>query len=96
MKIPLLNTALRSVIRKKMMESFGGEVNIFIVCIRYLHTRDEESTSQQDPYRTSGYLRTWTVPVVRLSRMAQMTGDLLYDTSMRALIPVWKKVESPM
>ena len=31
MKIPLLNTALRSVIRKKMMESFGGEVNIFIV-----------------------------------------------------------------
>ena len=24
MKIPLLNTALRSVIRKKMMESFGG------------------------------------------------------------------------
>lgn len=31
MKIPLLNTAIQSVIRKKLMDAFGGNVNIFIV-----------------------------------------------------------------
>jgi long-chain acyl-CoA synthetase len=31
MKIPLLNSAIHSVIRKKMMSAFGGEVVIFIV-----------------------------------------------------------------
>ena len=31
MKVPLLNTAIHSVIRKKLMDAFGGEVNIFIV-----------------------------------------------------------------
>ena len=31
MKIPLLNTAIHSVIRKKLMDAFGGEVVIFIV-----------------------------------------------------------------
>lgn len=30
-KIPLLNTAIYSVIRKKLMDAFGGNVNIFIV-----------------------------------------------------------------
>ncbi len=31
MRVPLLNTAIHSVIRKKLMDAFGGEVNIFIV-----------------------------------------------------------------
>lgn len=31
MKIPLLNTAIHSVIRKKLMDAFGGNVSIFIV-----------------------------------------------------------------
>lgn len=31
MKIPLLNTAIHSVIRKRLMDAFGGEVSIFIV-----------------------------------------------------------------
>jgi len=31
MKIPLVNTAIYSVIRKKLMEAFGGNVSIFIV-----------------------------------------------------------------
>ncbi len=31
MKVSLLNTAIHSVIRKKLMDAFGGEVNIFIV-----------------------------------------------------------------
>ena len=31
MKIPLLNSAIHSVIRKKLMDAFGGNVNIFIV-----------------------------------------------------------------
>lgn len=31
MKIPLLNTAIYSVIRKKLLDAFGGNVNIFIV-----------------------------------------------------------------
>ena len=31
MKIPLLNTAIYSVIRKKLMDAFGGNVTIFIV-----------------------------------------------------------------
>ena len=31
MKIPLLNTAIYSVIRKKLMDAFGGNVSIFIV-----------------------------------------------------------------
>ena len=31
MKIPLLNTAIHSVIRKKLMDAFGGNVTIFIV-----------------------------------------------------------------
>ncbi|MEG1405017.1 MAG: AMP-binding protein [Alistipes sp.] len=31
MKIPLLNTAIHTVIRKKLMDAFGGNVNIFIV-----------------------------------------------------------------
>ena len=30
-KIPLLNTAIHSVIRKRLMDAFGGEVSIFIV-----------------------------------------------------------------
>ncbi len=31
MKVPLLNTAIYSVIRKKLMDAFGGSVSIFIV-----------------------------------------------------------------
>jgi hypothetical protein len=31
MKIPLLNSAIYSVIRKKLMDAFGGNVGIFIV-----------------------------------------------------------------
>ncbi len=31
MRIPLLNTAIHSVIRKKLMDAFGGNVSIFIV-----------------------------------------------------------------
>lgn len=31
MKIPLLNTAIHSVIRKKLIDAFGGNVNIFLV-----------------------------------------------------------------
>lgn len=31
MKVPLLNTAIHSVIRKKLMDAFGGNVSIFIV-----------------------------------------------------------------
>lgn len=31
MKIPLLGSAIRSAIRKKLMDAFGGQVNIFIV-----------------------------------------------------------------
>lgn len=31
MRIPLLNTAINSVIRKKLMDAFGGNVDIFIV-----------------------------------------------------------------
>ena len=31
MKVPLLNTAIYSVIRKKLMDTFGGQCNIFIV-----------------------------------------------------------------
>ncbi len=31
MKIPLLNTAIHAVIRKKLMEAFGGNVGLFIV-----------------------------------------------------------------
>ena len=30
-KIPLLNTAIYSVIRKKLLEAFGNNVDIFIV-----------------------------------------------------------------
>lgn len=31
MKIPLVNSAIHSVIRKKLMDAFGGNVNIFVV-----------------------------------------------------------------
>lgn len=67
MKIPLLNTALYSIIRSKMMASFGGELKIFIVGGAPMNQETEAFLRKIDFPLTIGYGMTECGPLISFS-----------------------------
>lgn len=67
MKIPLLNTAIRAVIRKKLMDSFGGNVNIFVIGGAPLNKETETFLLEIKFPITNGYGMTECAPLISFS-----------------------------
>ncbi len=67
MKIPLLNTALYSIIRSKMMASFGGQLKIFIVGGAPMNQETESFLRKIDFPLTIGYGMTECGPLISFS-----------------------------
>jgi len=63
-KIPLLNTAIYSVIRKKLLDAFGGEVAIFIVGGAPMNQETERFLMQIRFPLTIGYGMTECAPLI--------------------------------
>ncbi len=63
-KIPLLNTAIYSVIRKKLLDAFGGEVSIFIVGGAPMNQETERFLVQIHFPLTIGYGMTECAPLI--------------------------------
>ncbi len=63
-KIPLLNTAVYSVIRKKLLDAFGGEVSIFIVGGAPMNQETERFLMQIRFPLTIGYGMTECAPLI--------------------------------
>lgn len=64
MKIPLLNTALYSIIKSKLMESFGGEVGIFIIGGAPMNQETEAFLRKIGFPLTIGYGMTECAPLI--------------------------------
>ena len=64
MKIPLLNTAIYSVIRKKLMDAFGGNVSIFIVGGAPMNQETESFLRKIHFPITIGYGMTECAPLI--------------------------------
>ena len=64
MKIPLLNTAIHSVIRKKLMDAFGGNVTIFIVGGAPMNQETESFLMKIHFPITIGYGMTECAPLI--------------------------------
>lgn len=64
MKIPLLNTAIYSVIRKKLMDAFGGNVTIFIVGSAPMNQETESFLMKIHFPITIGYGMTECAPLI--------------------------------
>ena len=64
MKIPLLNTAIHSVIRKKLMDAFGGNVTIFIVGGTPMNQETESFLMKIHFPITIGYGMTECAPLI--------------------------------
>lgn len=64
MRIPLLNTALYSVIRKKLMDTFGGHCNIFIVGGAPMNQETEAFLRKINFPLTVGYGMTECAPLI--------------------------------
>ena len=64
MKIPLLNTALYSVIKYKLMASFGGEVQIFIIGGAPMNQETESFLRKINFPLTIGYGMTECAPLI--------------------------------
>ncbi len=64
MRIPLLNTALYSVIRKKLMDTFGGHCNIFIVGGAPMNQETETFLRKINFPLTVGYGMTECAPLI--------------------------------
>ena len=67
MKIPLLNTALYSIIRSKLMESFGGEAKIFIVGGAPINQETEAFLRKINFPLTVGYGMTECAPLISVT-----------------------------
>ena len=67
MKIPLLNSAIYSAIRKKLIDSFGGEVVIFIVGGAPMNQETESFLRKIDFPLTIGYGMTECGPLISFS-----------------------------
>ena len=67
MKIPLLNTALYSIIRSKMMASFGGEPKVFIVGGAPMNQETEAFLRKIDFPLSIGYGMTECGPLISFS-----------------------------
>ncbi|MEG0498844.1 MAG: AMP-binding protein, partial [Alistipes sp.] len=67
MKIPLLNTAIHTVIRKKLMDAFGGNVNVFIVGGAPMNQETEAFLMTIHFPITIGYGMTECAPLISFS-----------------------------
>ena len=67
MKIPLLNTAICTVIRKKLMDAFGGNVSIFIVGGAPMNQETESFLMKIHFPITIGYGMTECAPLISFS-----------------------------
>ncbi len=67
MKIPLLNTAIYSVIRKKLMDAFGGNVSIFVVGGAPMNQETESFLMKIHFPITIGYGMTECAPLISFS-----------------------------
>ena len=67
MKIPLLNTALYSIIRAKLLESFGGEAKIFIVGGAPINMETEAFLRKINFPLTVGYGMTECAPLISVT-----------------------------
>lgn len=67
MKIPLLNTAIYSVIRKKLMDAFGGNVNVFAVGGAPMNQETESFLMKIRFPITIGYGMTECAPLISFS-----------------------------
>lgn len=67
MKIPLLNTALYSIIRSKMMASFGGQLKVFIVGGAPMNQETEAFLRKIDFPLSIGYGMTECGPLISFS-----------------------------
>ncbi len=67
MKIPLLNSAIYSVIRKKLMDAFGGNVSIFIVGGAPMNQETESFLRKIHFPITIGYGMTECAPLISFS-----------------------------
>ena len=67
MKIPLLNTALYSIIRAKLLESFGGEAKIFIVGGAPINQETEAFLNKINFPLTVGYGMTECAPLISVT-----------------------------
>lgn len=63
-KIPLLNTAIYSVIRKKLLDAFGGNVDIFIVGGAPMNQETESFLMKIKFPITIGYGMTECAPLI--------------------------------
>lgn len=75
MKIPLLNTALYSIIRSKMMASFGGQVKIFIVGGAPMNQETESFLRKIDFPITIGYGMTECGPLISFSTPSEFKNS---------------------
>ncbi len=64
MKVPLLNSAIRSIIRKKLMSVFGGNVNIFVVGGAPMNQETEAFLMKINFPITIGYGMTECAPLI--------------------------------
>ena len=67
MKIPLLNTALYSIIRTKLLESFGGEAKIFIIGGAPINMETEAFLRKINFPLTVGYGMTECAPLISVT-----------------------------
>ena len=67
MKIPFINTALYSIIRMKLMESFGGEAQIFIVGGAPMNQETEAFLRKINFPLTIGYGMTECAPLISVT-----------------------------
>ncbi|MFI3320684.1 MAG: AMP-binding protein [Rikenellaceae bacterium] len=75
MKIPLLNTAIHTVIKSKLMSAFGGEVNLFIVGGAPMNQETEAFLLKIGFPLTIGYGMTECAPLI------SFTSDDLFKAS---------------
>ena len=74
MKIPLLNTAIYSVIRKKLMDAFGGNVLIFIVGGAPMNQETESFLQKIHFPITIGYGMTECAPLISFAPDNEFKG----------------------
>ena len=74
MKIPLLNTAIYSVIRKKLMDAFGGNVLIFIVGGAPMNQETESFLQKVHFPITIGYGMTECAPLISFAPDNEFKG----------------------
>jgi len=77
MKIPLLNSAIYSVIRKKLMDAFGGNVGIFIVGGAPMNQETESFLMKIKFPITIGYGMTECAPLISFEFKAGSCGRFL-------------------